>query len=311
MPMLRRFLIVLILLISLGGLIATHWLTGRPQAVMTIRAIIPDAQGLVMPAAQTRFDILTCSVRSLVDSICHIDVISPPDQIVRALEDPEREAFLRAAIERRGFVLSPRAQQTLSEVAKTRGMFLDHLRWQPQYDTLIDAVRRIHGPLVDLLRRPRTSSILPVRLRQEVSLFSPADHDPIYPDARAADLYDAWFRAVEAYDLRYHRDLVERAIVTAAIYREAAIASVETDSLGQAAFPPVRHGRYWIAGHYSPDIHVLNRVHRHLIARRTGTSSPSPGPIFVWDFPITITARHPVLELSEDNTTPFVTGSFP
>ena len=309
--MIRRFLITLILLISLGALIATHWLTGRPQAVMTVRATIPDAQDLVTPAAQTRFDILSLSVRSLVDSICHIDVISPPDQIVRALEDPEREAFLRGAIERRGFVLSPRAQHALSEVAKTRGVFLDHLRWQPQYDTLIDAVRRIHGPLVDLLRRPRASSILPVRLRQEVSLLNPADHDPAYPDARATDLYDAWFRAVEAYDVRYQRDLVERAIVTAAIYREAAIASVETDSLGQAVFPPVRYGRYWIAGHYPPNIRVLDRVHRRLIARRTGVSSPLSGLIFIWDFPITITGKRPVLELSEDNATPFVIGSLP
>lgn len=309
--MLRRILITLVLLISLCALIATHWLTGRPQAVMTIRVTIPDAQGLVMPAAQMRFDILTRSVRALVDSICHIDVIRPPEQIIRALEDPEREAFLRGAIERRGFVLSPRAQQTLSEVAKTRRLFQDHLRWQPQYDTLIDAVRHIHGPLVDLIRRPRASSILPVRLRQEVFLFNPADHDPVYPDARAADLYDAWFRAVEAYDLRYHRDLVERAIVTAAIYREAAIASVETDSLGQAAFPPVRYGRYWIVGHHPSDIHVLNRVHRRLIARRTGTSSPPINPILIWDFPITITAMLPVLELSEDNTSPVTTDSPP
>lgn len=299
-----RILFFLTLLISLGALGLTHWLTGLPQAELGVRATVPAPQGHAAPAVRVRFDILTRSAETLIDSLCRVEVLHPPDQVIRALEDQGREAFLRGAIERRGFILSPQAQQTLLEVSRTRQRFMEHLRGQPRFDPLIDAVQRVHGPLADLVRRPRAASLPPLRLRGEISVFDPSRidlYEEAHPEALTYDLYYGWVRAVEAYDLRYHRDLIERAIVAAALYRASSIASVETDNRGHATFPAVGYGRYWISGYHPSDVVSLNRAHRVLLA---GGSLPDTGGITVWNLPVSIPAMLPEIELTRANARP-------
>lgn len=300
------------LLLSLVALITTHWLTGAPKATMTIHATVPVPDGRVSPAGRVRFHLLNRSALSLLDSLCRLDVMHPPDQLISVLSDEGRAAFLRGAIERRGFVLSPLAARALLTVEQTRRAFLHHVRRLPDYKILLEAILRVRGPLADIplvsTRSTPMRTLLPSVLTAEVILYNPAKAAE-YADAeipsgehtKAQQLYEQWMAAVAAYEARYHRDLVERTIVAAAAFRNAAVASVETDTLGYATFPPIQYHRYWIAGHYPQEAQTLARLNRVLklgLSRPPGEASPV---VFFWDMPVEVRGRLPILELTGMN----------
>ncbi len=296
----------MVLVASVAALAASHWLIGQPRVSLAVRATVSRQDGTNAPAAGIRLDVLSRSARSLIDSICRVDVFRPPYGIVRALEDQNREMYLRGAIERQGFILSPPVQQMLRDVAQIRRQYMDRLSLFPRYEKLLDAIQQAQEGLVSL-DQPRLS-VLPARLNGETMLFEKVwekfyDRGGPAPEPRAYEIHNRWAQAVETYDGGYHRDLVERAIVAAAVFRDAAVASAETDSLGRTTFPAVRLGDYWIAGHYPSDLYALSREHRNMLARYT-INQPLTSRIITWDYPLTLTAMPPLLELSQANAVP-------
>lgn len=303
----RRIVTGFALLISLAALLLTDWLTGEPKTAVKIHATVPAPPGQPIPAGRARFDLMRRSPRSLLDSLCRAEVIRPPDQIVDALADEGRGVFLRGEIERRGFILSLKTKRALMAVGRARQEFLDLVRRLPDYALLLEAIGRVHGPLVAIPpgRSVLLVSVPPPVLTAEVTLYNPArvseSADAAIARAEQEEVeqrYDQWMTAVAEYDARYHRDLLERTIVAVALYRDAAVASVETDTSGAAIFPAVRYGRYWLAGHYPQDVNQLvhlNRVFRPGQPVRSGATRPS---LVIWDVPVDVGGRLPVVELA-------------
>lgn len=288
-----RILISLAILISIGLLFLTHQFTGERRSIVRIQAVVNEEAGQAI-AKGIRFDLLRISVTDLLDSLNRIDVLSSPRQVIRIVEDEQREAFLRSAIEQSGFVLSRIATQALYSVERARSAYLDHILPQPAFSNMSEAVRRIQGPLIALPILVNAPSIWSERLLREHRLYNP-DRDVLVdeatgavPDARSYELYDAWARALDGYTLLYHRDLLERSILTATLYRDLSIASAETDSLGQATMPPVAYGTYWLAGHYPTDVMQLARIHRLQMLQRLHPTLTNLPPLLSWNRPIQV-----------------------
>ncbi len=306
LSILSRIVTIALLVTAAAALAASHWLSGQPRVSLAVKATVSTHNGMKAPAAGIRLDVLSRSARSLIDSICRVDIVRPPHGIVRALEDQNREIYLRGAIERQGFILSPPVQRMLRDVAQIRREYMHQLSLLPRYENFLEAPHQAQGGLVSL-DQPRLS-VLPARLQREAMLFG-NDSEEFYeskdsvPVSRAYEIHNLWTQAVETYDGGYHRDLVERAIVAAAVFRDAAVASTETDSLGRATFPALGLGDFWIAGHYPSDLYVLSREHRNMLARYTKNQTPI-SRIISWDSPFTLTAMSPLLELTQADAVP-------
>jgi hypothetical protein len=301
----------LLIFIAVLTLVVSHWIIGRPTSHLSVEAVFTDPTGIKGPASGSRLDILSRSAVSIIDSIRHVEALRPPKGIIRALEDANREVFLRGAIERRGFAMSPNVISMLNRVATARQLYLNHTQKTPEYAILVDAIRRTHGPLVVLDLKSKVTSVLPSTLRREVSYYDPSrveTSEPtiqevgvstviLTPDALTFERYYNWLRAIEDYDQGYHRDLIEKAIVAATVYRAATVISAETDSTGVAAFPPFDLGNYWITGHYPRDLYRLSREHRSMLSRSIAGQEPVSGITF-WDRAFTHTLLAPRLSLT-------------
>lgn len=125
------------------------------------------------------------------------------------------------------------------------------------------------------------------------------------PDERALVLYRAWTNALENYTILYHRDLLERTIITADLYRNMSVASTVTDSLGKAVLPPVAYGSYHLAGFYPVDSMQLVRRHRLRMLQRLNPSLPNNAPFLIWDVPLPIDAPAPQFRINPEESVPF------
>jgi hypothetical protein len=305
--MLPRILTVMAVLVSLGLLLIGHWLTANPVTVVTLQASVPGEEGETSPGAGMRFDLLRRSARSLMDSLCAVDLLESPEQVVRGVEDVEREAFLRGAIERRGFLLSRAASRLLYGVVRARKTYMDHIAGQPLYADLLAAVRRVNGPLIDLPVQMSMRSVAPVLLDREAQRYRPdrkilfEEQEEAVLDDRTAGLHAAWVETIQAYDKQYYRELVERSIVTAALYREQAVASAKTDSLGRATFSPIPYGTYWAAGYYPQNLSALSRAYRVRLLLEDTPAPPILPPLMIWDVPLTASSAAHRITLTSVN----------
>lgn len=285
--MLPRILIGLAILISIGLLFLTHQMTGERRGIVRVQAVLDKQEDYTSKGI--RFDLLRTSVTDLLDSLSRIDVLSPPHQVVRIVEDEQREAFLRSAIEQRGFVLSRICTQSLYSVERARSAYIDHILSQSSFSDMLEAVRLVIGPLTALPVLVNAFSIWPERLHREQRLYSP-DRDILRdevtgerPDAQSFQLYSAWKKALDDYTRLYYRDLIQRSILTAAVYRSLSIASAETDTLGQATMSPVAYGTYWLAGHDPADVMALARIHRLQMLQRLHPTLTNLPLILTWN----------------------------
>lgn len=310
----NRILPLLLVLIAVLMLGVSHWTIGRPTSQIAVETVVTDATGLAQPASGSRLDILSRSAVSIIDSIRQVEELQPTNRIVRALEDADREVFLRGAIERRGFALPPSVRGMLNRVGTARHLYFNHAQKTPGYAILIETVQGIYGPLLALDVASKTVSVLPRTLRREMSYYDPSRAEPgdlsipgdgsgtviASTDALTFERYHNWLRAIEEYDQGYHRDLVEKAIVAATVYRSATVISAETDSTGMAAFPPFDLGNYWITGHHPRDLYRLNREHRSMLSRSIAGQEPVSGITF-WDRPFTHTLLSPTISLTSED----------
>jgi hypothetical protein len=306
--MLPRILIGLAMLISIGLFFLTHQLAGERRGIVRVQVVLDKQEDYTSKGI--RFDLLRTSVTDLLDSLSRIDVLSPTRQVVRVVEDEQREAFLRSAIEQRGFVLSRICTQSLYSVQRTRSAYIDHIVSQPAFSDMLDAVRLVIGPLTALPVLVNAPSIWPERLNREQQLYSP-DRDIFgdevtgeRPDAHSFQLYSAWKKALDDYTRLYYRDLIQRSILTAAVYRNLSIASAETDTLGQATMAPVAYGTYWLAGHDPADVMALARIHRLQMIQRLHPTLTHLPLILTWNRSIQVDQADQQITITQTDAVP-------
>ena len=298
-----RILITLTILISIGLLLLTHQLTGERRSIVRIQTDVTDQDHQAI-GKNIRFDLLRTSLTGLLDSLSQIDVLSTPRQVFRIVEDEQREAFLRSAIEQKGFLLSRIATRGLNSIERARSAYIEHILPQPALSDMIEAVGQLHGPLFALPVLVNAPAIWPEHLHREHRLYNPVreilvdEATGAAPDARTYELFDAWGRALKAYIVLYHRDLLERSIFTTGLYREWSIASAETDSLGEATMPPVPYGTYWLAGHDPTDVMQLARIHHLRMLQRLHPALTNLPRLLSWDRPILVNQADQLVTVS-------------
>ncbi len=310
--MLKTTVATLMILSALLLLSLSHWIVGRPTASATVQISRSPDDRYLDSVSGIRLGIMWRSTQAIIDSICALEAIRPPEGVVRALEDESREMFLRGAIERRGFVMSLQMKILLQGMGQARSAFLVDLEHSAVHQAHLQAVREVNGPLLDLRGFRHQRAILPAILRREATLLGPGEAGTLsarrqsstaYPTAATYDLYYEWLRAVDAYDQGYNRDLIERAIVAAAVFRNATVISGVTDSLGGISFPNIDLGRYWLTGFYPPDLFAMRREHRRFLSRARAGQGEEP-TIITWDHLFTLTGPETRIDLTQSDALP-------
>lgn len=307
--MIPRLVMAMVVLIALSLLWVSHRLSGKATTVVALQTSLADASGAIRPGTRLRFDLLRENVTTLLDSLAELEA-APAAQIAHILDDPGREAFLRGAIERRGFTLSRTGASALHEIVRARAVYMDYITAIPAYADLLEAAGRVRGPLIELSSRRAMAPWHPSRLAREARAYTPdpeflaEDAATALPDDKGLALHRAWTEAVDAYETRYYRELVERTIMAVALYRERAVVSAETDTLGRAMFAPILQGHYWMVGYYPQDVVALARLQRiqALDGLYPGVDSLSTA-LSVWNLPLDLDTPSLHVTLSTDNAT--------
>lgn len=294
-------------LVSAGGLVfVSYRLTGDTRCAITLRVTVPDESGITRPGGRLRFDLLQEEVTGLIDSLAELETVEP--DIGRWVEDPGREAFLRGLIEQRGFWLSRAGAQALRDAGKTRDACVEQMAAHPTYADLAAAAERVGGPRIVLASAGPMRSMPPPLLALEAQRYAPrssffSEEDAPPPDDSVLGLHRLWVDAVNVYETRYRRELLERTLLAVTQYRERTVATVVTDTLGHAVFAPVFYGRYWLTGYYPQTSEAFARLPHRQTLKWLHPAAAQTAAVSVWNTPLVLDASTLQVSLSADHVT--------